>query len=100
MKPLVFVSVSALLCMGCSHSRLGLHPAPAREGAAEDRRTEVTSRDRLSIDTRTDGDGEIKPVTVNPVAAEGRYLLASSRALKTVSDSVTTSPPSTCSSPP
>ena len=93
MKSLVFVSVSVLLCMGCSHSRFVLHD-PARGGSAEDRpRVEVSSKDRLSIFFRADGgidstcaveDGDNKPVTVNAIEADMGYLLLSSEEWKTV----------------
>ena len=65
-----FLSMSVLLCMGCSHSRFVLHDA-AREGSAKDtRRVEVSSKDRLSIFVRADG--EIHGIdSVNVVAAEG-----------------------------
>ena len=82
MKSLVFVSMSILLCMGCSHSRLVLHD-PAQGGSAEDRRFEVSSKDRLSILFRVDG-GIHGIDTVNAVAAEGRHLLLSSEEWKTV----------------
>ena len=83
MKPLVFVSVSVLLFMGCSHSRFVLHDA-AGEGLAKDsRRVEVSSKDRLSIRFRADGDIHGTPV-VSAVAAEGQYLLVSSEEWETV----------------
>lgn len=83
MKSLVFVWMSVLLCMGCSRSRFVLHD-PAREGSASDsRRVEVSSRDRLSILFRADG--ELHGIdSVNAVAAEGQHLLVSSEEWKTV----------------
>ncbi|MCY3736656.1 MAG: hypothetical protein OXG13_09670 [Gemmatimonadaceae bacterium] len=83
MKSLVFMSVSILLIMGCSHSRFVLHD-PAREGSASDsRRVEIRSKDRLSILFRADG--AIHGIdTVNVVAAEGQHLLVSSEEWKTV----------------
>ena len=83
MKSLVFVAVSILLCMGCSHSRFVLHDS-VREGSARDsQRIEVSSKDRLSILFRADG--ELHGIdTVNAVAAEGQHLLVSSEEWKTV----------------
>ena len=83
MKSLVFVSVvSVLLCMGCSHSRFVLQD-PAHGGAAEGRRVGVSSKDRLSILFRADG--EVHGIdTVNAVGAEGHHLLVSSEEWKTV----------------
>ena len=83
MKSLVFLSGTVLLCVGCSHSRFVLHD-PAREGSARDsRRVEVSSKNRLSILFRADG--EVHGIdTVNAVAAEGQHLLLSSEAWKTV----------------
>ena len=83
MKSLFYVSGSILLFMGCSHSRFVLHD-PGREGSASDsRRVEVSSRDRLSILFRADG--EIHGIdTVNAVAADGQHLLVSSEEWKTV----------------
>ena len=93
MKSLVFVSMSVLLFMGCSHSRFVLHDA-AREGSAKDPQgVEVSSRDRLSIFFRADGgidstcaveDGESKPVTVKAIEADRGYLLLASEEWKTV----------------
>ena len=83
MKSHFFLSLSILLCMGCSHSRFVLHDA-AREGSAKDsRRVEVSSKDRLSIFVRADG--EIHGIdSVNVVAAEGQYLLVTSEEWETV----------------
>lgn len=82
MKSLVFALMSVLLCMGCSHSRFVLHDA-ARGGSAEDGRVEVSSKDRLSILFRADG--ELHGIdTVKAVAADGQHLLVSSEAWKTV----------------
>ena len=83
MKSLFFLSVSVLLCLGCSHSRFVLHDA-AREGSARGpQRVEVSSKDRLSIFFRADGETQSIP-EVNAVAAEGQYLLVSSEEWKTV----------------
>ena len=71
MKPLLFLSASGLVFLGCSHSRF-VPQDPAREGSAEDR-------------PRVDS-------TVNAAAPEGRYLLASSRELKAVPNSVQVKP--------
>ena len=80
---LFFLSVSVLLCLGCSHSRFVLQDA-APEGSAKDpQRVEVSSKDRLSIFFRADGDIHSTP-EVNAVAAEGQYLLVSSEDWKTV----------------
>ena len=83
MKSLVFVSMSVLLFMGCSHSRFVLHD-PAPGGSARDsRRVEIRSKDRLSILFRADG--ELHGIdTVNAVAADGQHLLVSSEEWKTV----------------
>ncbi|MCY3738613.1 MAG: hypothetical protein OXG13_19600 [Gemmatimonadaceae bacterium] len=83
MKALSFLSVSVLLWLGCSHSRFVLHDA-AREGSEKDsQRVEVSSRDRLSIFYRADGETQSIP-EVNAVAAEGQHLLVSSEDWKTV----------------
>ena len=83
MKSLVFVSMSVLLFMGCSHSRFVLHD-PAPGGSASDsRRVEIRNKDRLSILFRADG--AIHGIDrVNAVAAEGQHLLVSSEEWKTV----------------
>ena len=83
MKSLVFVSMSVLLFMGCSHSRFVLHD-PAPGGFASDsRRVEIRNKDRLSILFRADG--AIHGIDrVNAVAAEGQHLLVSSEEWKTV----------------
>ena len=88
MKALVFVSVSVLVLLGCSHSRF-VRQDPARGGLAEDRpRVEVTFRADGGIDSTSPVDCETKPVTVRAVAAKGRYLLASTKQLKTLTDTV------------
>ena len=92
MKTHIFLPLSVLLCVGCSHSRFVLH-YPARPGPADSRRFELTSKDRLSIFFREDGgvdstcavdEGESRPVTVNAIEADGEYLLLSSEEWKTV----------------
>ena len=83
MRSLVFVSMSVLLCMGCSHSRFVLHD-PAPGGSARDSpRVEIRSKDRLSILFRADGETHGID-TVKAVAAEGQHLLLSSEEWKTV----------------
>lgn len=83
MKSLFILSVSVLLCLGCSHSRFVLHHS-AREGSAKDpQRVEVSSKDRLSISFRADGETQSTP-EVYAVAAEGQQLLVSSEDWKTV----------------
>ncbi len=92
MKSLVFVSMWVLLCMGCSHSRLVLHD-PARGESVEDRfRAEVIFTADGDIDSTSAVDSETRPVAVSAVAPKGRYLLASSKQLKTEPDSVSDKP--------
>ena len=81
MKSLVFLSVPILVFLGCSHGRFVLQD-PARGGSVGDRPVEVTFRADEGAD-----------ITVNPAAApEERYLLASSRELETLADTVHNEP--------
>ena len=83
MKSLVYVSVSILLFMGCSHSRFVLHDPAAGDSEGVSQRVEIRSKDRLSILFRADG--VLHGIdTVNAVAAEGQHLLLSSEDWKTV----------------
>ena len=88
MKSLLFLSGTVLLCMGCSHSRF-VPQAPARVGSAEDRpRIDETFRANGDTDSTSAVGSDTKAVTRSAVAAKGRYLLASSKQLKTVPDSL------------